>query len=268
MKPTIAANRGFTLVELLIVVVVLAVLASIGVATYANVQKRAANAAVYNDLRNASEQLGLSYVKSPQAFSALDEITGDMQTSDGVILRFATGYTGPRYDNLTAVQEGVLFYDICENLILNPSYSEIHSADGTQTQSVVMRCDDSIADDQLLITGWDSKTWKTPVTKQALQDYISSVPYDDWWTDKQAVVRGFYGELIQRFELSGGVFPVDSFWDPWANQWSGVPKEDLPAPTPPSASAGGAFCVEGYHVMFPESIYKITQKDKIESGPC
>src|SRR5690606_34030701 len=121
-----------------------------------------------------AEQLGLSYVKSPDSFSSLDSISEDMRTSRDVVLHFATGYTGAHYENLSEVQNGVLFYDICEELIADAAYSEIHSADGTQTQSVVMRCDDSIAANKLLITGWDSRPWNTPVTREQIQDYMNS----------------------------------------------------------------------------------------------
>lgn len=262
-------SKGFTIVELLIVIAVLAVLAVIAIVSYSGIQRRSANTLVYKDLRSAAEQLGLSYVRSPKtSFSSLDNISEDMRTSGDVILQLVSGYTGPYYENLSPVQNGVLFYEVCEELIADPLYSEIHSADGNQAQSVVMKCTDNIGDDVLKITGWDPKDWETPVTKEALQTYINSVPYDSWWVDRQSVVRGFYSELIQRFEARGGVFPITSFWEPDANPWWGIPKEELPSPTTPPGSGDGSFCVEAYHARFPEGVYKITDSERIETGSC
>lgn len=261
-------SKGFTLVELLIVCLVIAILAVISVVVYHNLQKRAADATVFKDLKSASEQLEVSYTKNPDTFRTLEELPEGFQPSDDITIRFVPQEVSEFYDNLTPVQEGVLFYEVCEELIADPHYSTIHSKDGSQTKSVVMRCDDDIENDVLQITGWDSKKWYVPLAKTALENYIDSVPYDNWWIDRQDVVRGFYTELIHRFEQKGGTFPIESFWDPWANQWSGVPKEPLPAPSPPPASAAGAYCVEAYHNKFPDNIYKITDDDKIEVGTC
>ena len=261
-------HRGFTIVELLIACTVMAIIATLAIVSYQNAQKRAAHAAVRKDLKSAAEQLGLSYVKSPSSFSSLDEIAGDMQTSGDVILQLITGYTGPHYDNLSPVQNGVLFHSICVELVDDPYYSEIHAHDGTQTNTVVTDCNTSINDDSMLINGWDSEEWKTPVTRQDIQNYINNVPYDSYWSDKQDVVRAFYTQMVQRFEARGGTFPITSFWEPDAGEWWGIPKEELPEPSPPPASLNGAFCVEAYHASFPDDIFRITQTDKIEVGSC
>lgn len=51
-------NRsGFTIVELLIVVVVIAILAAISIVSYTNIQGRANDAAVQNDLKNIGQKI-------------------------------------------------------------------------------------------------------------------------------------------------------------------------------------------------------------------
>lgn len=59
-KSTHASTRtaGFTIVELLIVIVVIAILAVISIVLYNGIQDRAAAATLQSDLRNASTQLG------------------------------------------------------------------------------------------------------------------------------------------------------------------------------------------------------------------
>lgn len=54
MKKTVG---GFTIVELLIVIVVIAILAAISIAVYNGVQQRADNSAISSDLRNAAQNI-------------------------------------------------------------------------------------------------------------------------------------------------------------------------------------------------------------------
>lgn len=50
---------GFTIVELLIVIVIVAILAAISIVVYSGVAEQAAEATLKSDLKNASTQLGL-----------------------------------------------------------------------------------------------------------------------------------------------------------------------------------------------------------------
>ena len=54
---------GFTIVELLIVVVVIAVLAAISVVAYTNIQNRANDSVVQNDIKNFSKKIALYYAE-------------------------------------------------------------------------------------------------------------------------------------------------------------------------------------------------------------
>lgn len=57
-------RSGFTIVELLVVVVVIAILASITIVTYNGITSRATEAAVKSDLKSAASALSLDYAKS------------------------------------------------------------------------------------------------------------------------------------------------------------------------------------------------------------
>ena len=58
------ARRGFTIVELLIVIVVIAILAGIVIVAYNGIQQRARVAVLISDLKNASTQLGIDNVNN------------------------------------------------------------------------------------------------------------------------------------------------------------------------------------------------------------
>ena len=55
------ANDGFTIVELLIVIVVIAILATIGFVAYGNISKQAQNGAYRSDARGVLSKLNLFY---------------------------------------------------------------------------------------------------------------------------------------------------------------------------------------------------------------
>jgi type IV pilus assembly protein PilE len=54
MSPMMKRNRGFTLIELMIVVVIIGILATVAVGRFEKVKKRGQVAAVQSDLRNLS----------------------------------------------------------------------------------------------------------------------------------------------------------------------------------------------------------------------
>ena len=75
-------KKGFTIVELLIVIVVIGILATITIVAYNGVQGRANNTAVQNDLRNVAQQLELYYAKNniyPRNYTELNSPTSELE---------------------------------------------------------------------------------------------------------------------------------------------------------------------------------------------
>lgn len=69
-----AKQKGFTIVELLIVIVIIAILATITIVAYNGIQARAQESAVRSDLTNASKKLQLFYVDNNRFPNSVAEL--------------------------------------------------------------------------------------------------------------------------------------------------------------------------------------------------
>lgn len=91
-------SKGFTIVELLIVIVVIAILAAISVVAYTGIQERAHNSAVQTDLRNAGARIAMYHATEGRYPGDTNQFTGD----------YAMSFTHDAYDT-TAPALNVLY---------------------------------------------------------------------------------------------------------------------------------------------------------------
>lgn len=90
--------RGFTIVELLIVIVVIAILAAISVAAYSSIQHRARTSAVHTDLSSAKKKLALFRVDNGRYPASTTElIDAGISISDNSNYDIRTGYSNFYY---------------------------------------------------------------------------------------------------------------------------------------------------------------------------
>lgn len=103
-------TAGFTIVELLIVVVVIAILAAITIVSYNGIQGRALEVTLQSDLRNSATALELDYTKNgsyPATLEAANDGKG-VKSSDSTNLQYSYNSTNNTYClSATSAKSGV-----------------------------------------------------------------------------------------------------------------------------------------------------------------
>lgn len=253
--------NGFTIVEILIVVIVIAILATVVTVGYSSLKKASMEKAVQSDLQQASASMA-SAIQKTNAYPST--LPNEIKSSDGVTLTLVESSVNPYYANLSDVQEGVLFAQICADLIADGVGNGLNQAG--VTQDYITGCG-NWNHDSMQITGWDTMVWNVPVDEAPLINYADNFTTNDSWNKAghEGAVKNFYHGLVDRFTQQGGTFPITSFWDSWATpQNGGVINEPLPS----NPVIRPYFCIEAKPDNFSDVIWHITQDDKLEKGQC
>jgi len=236
------AVAGFTIVELLIVIVVIGILAAIVIVAYNGVQQRAGEVTVKSDLANAAKAMETDYAVNGTAYAAV--LPATVKTSPGVELRLIRETGG--YSGLTPVQIGVLFRDICQSLVTAGEGSGTNIVGGVE--QYITSCS-VYGYNSLHINGWHSNHFATPVSAAGIGSwYSANAGFDAWRPNKQAVYQTFAQKLSEQMQALAGTTVATTFWDPWASPGNGVMIQNLPPPNPPSDPT--TFCIEATHTRY------------------
>lgn len=254
-------SSGFTLVEIMIVVAVIGILASIVVVGFNGAQKSATVATLRTDLGTTAKLMSATHIRMG---AYPDVLPPDAKTSPGITLTLVN-HTSGGYSGLSAVQNGVLFQNVCQQLV-NEGYGTGTNL-ANQVEQYITGCN-VYNNNAMQINGWNARDFPTSIGQNTIYSwYNSNISSDSWRPNKKTVFLTFANELSSRYVSLGGVFPVTSFWDPWANSSNGgVSNQPLPAPNAPSDPR--AYCIEGSHITYSAAILHITQQGKINDGPC
>lgn len=109
-------HSGFTIVELLIVIVVIGILAAITIVAYNGIQNRAKAATLATDLSSAATQLKLDHANTslyPATIAAANGGAG-LKASPGTTYRYSVNNTTNPQSFCLSATEGTVFYSITE----------------------------------------------------------------------------------------------------------------------------------------------------------
>lgn len=232
--------RGFTIVEILIVIVVIAILVAISIVGYQGIQHRSADALTQHTVADVQKTMQLYYVMNKTYPPNIANTEYAAPETVSVALYTDAAQT-PVYQLATEDQNAQLFINTCASV--TSKVTSIHYTGCTY------------AGNNVHVSGAQSANvvLKGPTVDQAdvnLQCGSSVSPTDCSATQST---------IISTFLAQGGHFPIK------------VPKHSstLPAPTLETTGPASAYCVQAASDQFTDIIYHaIITSPAPETGPC
>ena len=122
---TLSSSKGFTIVELLVVIVVIGILAAITIVSYSGIRQRANLATLQSDLKNASTQLEVYKVSSADESYPIDQPSANLKSSSGTTITYnrysATSYCVEAINNTVTYHINSTDKTITSGNCLNPA---------------------------------------------------------------------------------------------------------------------------------------------------
>lgn len=251
---------AFTIVELIIIIIVLGVLATVAVIGYNGVQKSARSKAAQSDLTNLASEMQRSF-QSTGAYPTT--IPTSVKSSDKITLTLQRSGLFPFYTGLSNVQNGTLFAQICSDLLAEGVGKGTDQ--GGTVRDYISGCG-NWNDDSMQVTGWDTRTWPTPVTEAQIRDYAADYTVSNAFhkTAQEAAVKAFYVQLSDRLIAQGGGFPITSFWDYWATPVNGGV---MPQPLSATPQKRAYYCASAT-IQGSTEVWHIDETARLQEGSC
>ena len=231
------ARQAFTIVEILIIVTIIAVLATISIVTFAGMQRSAADMLVQRTGAEAQRTLQAYFVGNRYYPSNIADTDYSPPLPVAVVL-YTNADQVPHYDNLTTDQNAQLFLNACNG------FMPIVDGATTYNNSCVYN------GNNLHVKGTISSNvvFQGPTINQA-----------DIQLNCGALCDQVETEIVNTFIQQGGGFPIY------------VPKDgsSLPAPTMVTTGNASNYCLEARSAAFPDVIYHATPETaNVDIGPC
>lgn len=236
---------GFTIVELLIVVVVLAVLAAIGIVMYLGAQERAAGVQVRATVNRGAEVLGIHFVRNrdyPPNFAGTEfvpeqDIATALWTNAPVVRTYSPGLLSP--DENTQ-----LFLNACNtNVPLVVGGSTYFTSCGFAGNSVNVHIKGQGSSNTLIQGPTIDKSLATSSLVCGIPECAETAQL-----------------MFEQFEAQGGSWPLQS-----SGKTVPLPEPDVVTATGPATK----FCFEAWSVDYPNVVQHSTHsKKRPQPGRC
>ncbi len=230
---------GFSVVELLIVVVVIGILSGISVVGYGSWQHGVADKSVQHDIMSATSSL-LNYRNQQSYFPSNLAGTG-FAASDTVALKL-----------MTNVQKKIKYTGLSDDqnaqLLLNSCNAFMPTTDGSTTWNTV--CE--FAGNNFHIKGTQSSNVLLQGPLPNKGSFVLTCG---------SVCTAAQNNIITVFEAQGGTWPIT------------IPKKQVPMPNPALVTKENTatdFCLEGRSTAYSDIVYHTTPQTSstASSGPC
>lgn len=231
-------RHGFTIVEIMIVITVVALLAAIVIVSYQSTQRRAASVATQSTLSRGTDTLQL-YDTQNHLYPGNIADTDFTPSNNAVVILYTNANQVPVYQGLTSAQNAQLFLNTC-----NASMPVVSGGTTYNTS-----CSFNGGGSNLHVAGQGGSNWvkSTPIQQS---DFVLTCG---------AVCTTAQNVIVSGFLAQGGTFPI--------NGMSGG--ATLPAPTPTTIGNASRFCLESRSLSFSDVIYHTSSDDtRIQVGAC
>lgn len=250
-KTSVGYRSGFTVVELLIVIVVIGILAAIGIAAYVGVQKKAAESVTRASLRNVTQRALTMQVKSNTIPTNISDIANE---SNEIQMSIVTSGGGSYYSGLSEVQKAKLLLDICNDLVSEGRGTAL--GDYGVVENYISACN-IYHPHNFQVNGWiggqslfQAPEGITPATMQLYKDEaVSSNPDHPTF---HLTVNNFIDELTLRYTSVGGTFPVTELYQQWLTP---------PALPEPEMLTSSGFCIVARHKKHSDIVFHTTSTE-------
>jgi prepilin-type N-terminal cleavage/methylation domain-containing protein len=230
-------QTGFTIVELLIVIVVIAILAAITIVAYNGIQNRAKETAVKNDVAQAVRQVEAAKAgDSKELYPASSAIT--LKSSGGVTARYSPNSTGNEY--CVQATNGTLEYmatsldktvrtgtcDVDSGLVvwlrMNGNATNTGSAGGTFSVTGATATTGQNGQANTAYQFTSGSTISQTITNEFPQLTASAWVYNDSLSGTPGLLNGIAASPIH-WEISGGA---------WRLRLAGIDRGNIATPSP------------------------------------
>ncbi len=229
--------KGFTIIELLVVIVVISILAAIVTTSYSGIQRRATSILIQQTVSDAEKNLYAYYAMNDYYPQNIADTEYAPPLSVAVVL-YNNAPQIPQYMNLTSSQNAQLFLNACNGHM--PITNGIH----TYNTSCVF------SGNNFHIKGQEAANvvLHGPLINQ--EDIVITCG---------SACTAAQNSIITAFLQQGGEFPVT------------VPKNGSALPAPTNYTTIGPatmFCVEGRSPLYNDLLYHATPSEGMSTGPC